>query len=85
MMKLWGGRFSKELTSETERFTESIEIDSRMILHDIWGSEAHAIMLARQEIISQEDLRQILKWLEKAKGEYQKGKFVLNRNLKTCI
>jgi len=81
MMKLWGGRFSKELTSETERFTESIEIDSRMILHDIWGSEAHAIMLARQEIISQEDLRQILKWLEKAKGEYQKGKFVLKPEL----
>lgn len=81
MKKLWGGRFSKELASETERFTQSIEVDSRMVLYDIWGSEAHAIMLARQEIISQDDLKEILKWLERAKEDFEKGKFKLKPEL----
>ncbi|RMD57328.1 argininosuccinate lyase, partial [Candidatus Parcubacteria bacterium] len=49
MKQLWGGRFSKDLTEDTEAFTESIDVDRRMVLHDIWGSEAHAIMLARQQ------------------------------------
>lgn len=80
-MKLWGGRFSSDLADETESFTESTEIDKRMVLHDIWGSQAHAIMLAKQTIISQNDLCQILKWLEKARHDYLEGKFELDPKL----
>ena len=77
MNKLWGGRFSKELASDTEAFTESTEVDSRMVLHDIWGSEAHAIMLTKQQIISMEDLQQILTWLSRAKSDFLSGEFQL--------
>lgn len=80
-MKLWGGRFAKDLNAETERFTESIDVDSRMVQYDIWGSQAHAIMLARQRIISQDDLRQILTWLNKAQKDFLKGSFVLKPEL----
>jgi len=80
-VKLWGGRFQSDLTEETEAFTESTEIDKRMILHDIWGSQAHAIMLTKQDIISEDVLFEILKWLEKAHNDFIEGKFELKPEL----
>ena len=77
---LWGGRFSTSLTSETIAFTHSIEADTRLIGYDIWGSQAHAIMLARQGIISDADLREILRWLQKAEADFQNGDFTLDPN-----
>lgn len=77
---LWGGRFSTNLTTETVAFTHSIETDTRLIGYDIWGSQAHAIMLARQGIISDADLREILHWLQKAETDFQNGDFTLDPN-----
>ena len=77
---LWGGRFSTSLTSETIAFTHSIEADTRLIGYDIWGSQAHAIMLAQQDIISDADLREILRWLRKAEEDFQNGDFTLDPN-----
>ena len=77
---LWGGRFSTNLTTETIAFTHSIEADTRLIGYDIWGSQAHAIMLARQRIISDADLREILRWLQKAETDFQNGDFTLDPN-----
>ncbi len=77
---LWGGRFSTSLTTETVAFTHSIEADTRLIGYDIWGSQAHAIMLARQEIISDTDLQEILRWLRKAEEDFQNGDFTLDPN-----
>ena len=77
---LWGGRFSTSLTTETIAFTHSIEADTRLIGYDIWGSQAHAIMLARQGIISDADLREILRWLQKAETDFQNGNFTLDPN-----
>ena len=77
---LWGGRFSTSLTTETIAFTHSIEADTRLIGYDIWGSQAHAIMLARQGIISGADLHKILQWLQKAEEDFQNGDFTLDPN-----
>ncbi len=77
---LWSGRFSSNLTSETVAFTHSIEADIRLIGYDIWGSQAHAIMLARQNIISDADLKEILYWLRKAEDDYQNGTLTLDPN-----
>ncbi len=77
---LWGGRFSTTLTTETIAFTHSIEADTRLIGYDIWGSQAHAIMLARKGIISDADLREILRWLRKAEEDFQNGNFTLDPN-----
>ena len=51
-----------------------------LIGYDIWGSQAHAIMLARQDIISNADLREILYWLRKAEDDYQNGNLILDPN-----
>ena len=75
---LWSGRFSSNLTTETVAFTHSIEADTRLIGYDIWGSQVHAIMLARQGIISETDLKEILRWLCKAENDFQNGNFTLD-------
>ncbi|ODS42114.1 MAG: argininosuccinate lyase [Candidatus Altiarchaeales archaeon IMC4] len=61
-------------------YLDSTEIDRLMLEEDIWGNKAHAIMLARQKIISSDDLRQILSWLEKALEDYRAGKFKLDKD-----
>ena len=79
--KLWGGRFSADLDETMLRFSESTQADSQMIAEDIWGSEAHALMLAECGIISRESLREILTWLEKAREELQAGRLTLRVEL----
>ncbi len=79
MAKLWGGRFQKDWSENVEDYLQSVEVDREMVLEDIWGSEAHAIMLAKQDIISNTDLKKILTWLEKARQDYISGKFVLSK------
>ena len=54
-MKLWKGRFLKAENSLAEEFNASIEVDQRLYKQDITGSIAHAKMLAKQEIISEDE------------------------------
>jgi len=79
--KLWGGRFAADLADIALSFSESTAADGRMVAEDIWGSEAHAIMLTACEIISEEDLREILKWLEQARAAWEDGSFELRPEL----
>jgi len=55
MEKMWAGRFQKELDREADDFNSSIHFDCRMFRQDIQGSVAHAGMLAKQGIITQEE------------------------------
>ncbi|MDA1192086.1 MAG: argininosuccinate lyase [Candidatus Poribacteria bacterium] len=62
-------------------YTESTAIDARMLLHDIWGSEAHALMLGKQGILSDDDLRHILQPLQTARADAGSGALTLDRAL----
>ena len=75
MAKLWGGRFTKGTDKAVEDFTSSIAFDARMYAEDIAGSKAHATMIAKQNIISQEDCDAIVAGLTKIKGQIDKGEF----------
>ena len=55
MAKMWAGRFKKETDRLVNEFNASVSVDSRLYREDIEGSMAHAAMLARQGIISEED------------------------------
>ena len=79
--KLWGGRFSSDPDEAMLAFSESTRADSRMKAEDIWGSEAHALMLAECGIVSREHLREILVWLEKARDEHDAGRLTLKVEL----
>ena len=76
--KVWGGRFRGETDALVNKFNASIGFDWRLYAQDIEGSMAHCRMLAKQEIISADDLSLILKALEEIKGELDKGQFPLD-------
>ncbi len=72
-MKLWSGRFTKQTDKLTEDFNASISFDSRMYVQDIRGSIAHAAMLARQGIISNEEGETIIAALKEIQREIESG------------
>ena len=73
-MKLWAGRFSKEANSLVDEFNASIEFDHKLYKQDIQGSIAHARMLSKQGIISEEDCKQIVDGLNEIKNDIEEGK-----------
>ena len=58
------GRFSKPADKLAAQYTASLPFDRRLYKQDIAGSIAHAKMLARQGIISDEDAKTIIDGLE---------------------
>jgi argininosuccinate lyase len=81
MKKPWAGRFKGSTSKSVERFTESISFDHRLWKYDIEGSIAHAKMLGRQAIISQEDSAKIVEGLRGLAQEIESGKFRFREDL----
>ena len=79
--KLWGGRFAEKTAASVEAFTASIHYDSRLYRQDIAGSRAHARMLARQKLITNEEMGLILNGLDEIEQEIDQGTFVFRPEL----
>jgi len=73
--KLWGGRFSKTTDEMINEFQASIGFDRRMYREDIAGSLAHAAMLAKVGILSEEDRAPIEKGLKDILAQIEHGDF----------
>ena len=69
------GRLGKAADKLVTEYTASIPFDWRLYRHDIAGSIAHARMLAKQGIISQEEAEIINKGLVSIRKEIEQGKF----------
>jgi len=80
-LKLWGGRFRRQTAAEVERFTSSLSFDRRLYRQDIRGSIAHARMLARQGIISQEEGDLMVTGLEGILADLEAGRVELRPEL----
>ncbi len=78
MAKMWAGRFSKEVDETVNAFNSSISFDGRMYRHDIQGSIAHATMLGKCGIISEEDSVNIVKGLREILDDIESGKLELD-------
>lgn len=72
--KMWAGRFSKEVDETVNAFNSSIAFDGRMYKHDIQGSIAHAQMLGKCGIITEEDSKQIVQGLKDILFDIESGK-----------
>lgn len=72
-MKLWTGRFSKEIDQKTNDFNSSISFDSRMAQEDIEGSIAHATMLGQCGILDPAEAEKICQELERIREDLQSG------------
>ncbi len=73
MEKLWTGRFKKPINEIADKFNASITFDSRMIKQDIFGSVAHAKMLAKQSIIPQNEADLIVETLTAILADIEQG------------
>ena len=74
----WSGRFSEPVSELVQRYTASVSFDRRLASADIRGSLAHARMLARQAIISHDDLAQIERGMAVISAEIERGEFRWN-------
>jgi len=73
--KLWSGRFNQPTDAFVEAFTASVEFDQRLYRYDIAGSIAHARMLARVGILSEQERDAIINGLEKIQKQIETGEF----------
>ena len=73
--KLWAGRFNEPTDAFVEAFTASVEFDQRLAPQDIAGSIAHATMLAKQGILTEEERDSIIGGLETIRDRIASGDF----------
>jgi argininosuccinate lyase len=79
--KAWGGRFEGATDARVEKFTESISFDARLADVDVTGSQAHARMLAKVGLISDDERDQIVAELENIRGEITRGEMPFSTSL----
>lgn len=72
----WSGRFSEPVSEFVLRYTQSVSFDKRMAMADIQGSLAHAAMLAKCGVISEQDLVDIRRGMATITDEIKTGKFL---------
>jgi len=75
------GRFHKAANKLVTNYTASIPFDWRLYQQDITGSIAHARMLAKQGIISEEEAEVIISGLASIGQEIEQGKFEFKSEL----
>ena len=71
----WSALFSEPMDALVQRYTASVGFDRRLARADIAGSLAHARMLARQQVISAQDLDDIERGLKQIGDEIASGRF----------
>ena len=79
--KPWSGVFERETDRRVEKFTESVSFDRRLYAHDIRGSIAHAHMLSKVGILTDNERHQIVTGLEEIGGEIAAGGFQFREDL----
>ena len=80
MVKLWAGRFSKEIDKKTNDFNSSISFDSRMYREDIEGSMAHAEMIGECGIIEKSESQAIIEGLKGILTDIDNGTLQIDMN-----
>lgn len=74
MAQLWGGRFTGSINELAWTFNASISFDKRFLEVDVRGSKAHATMLAKQGIISEDEKNAIISGLDAILSDVRDGK-----------
>jgi argininosuccinate lyase len=79
--KPWSGVFDRATDRRVEKFTESVSFDRRLYAHDIRGSIAHANMLSKVGILTDDERHQIVTGLEQIGHEIATGQFKFREEL----
>ncbi len=73
MAQLWGGRFAKETEKAVYDFNASIRFDKRLFHQDVEGSVVHAVMLAKQGILTMDEKNAIVRGLTGIRDDVDNG------------
>ncbi len=76
--KSWQSRIAEATDALAQSFVESISYDRRLYKHDVAGSIAHAAMLAKVELITDDERRQIEDGLRSIERDIEAGNFVFD-------
>jgi argininosuccinate lyase len=79
--KPWGGVFDQATDRRVEKFTQSVSFDQRLYAHDIRGSIAHAHMLSKVGLLTDDERHQIVTSLEAIGREIAEGRFTFREEL----
>lgn len=79
-MALWSGRFTEDVSEFTQRFGASLPVDKALYAQDIAGSKAHATMLAKVGVITEEDASAIVHGLDDIQRRIESGEFTFDIN-----
>jgi argininosuccinate lyase len=79
--KPWAGVFDQATDPLVEKFTESVSFDRRLYAHDIRASIAHAHMLSKVGVLSDDERHQIVTGLEQIGREIAAGDFAFRQDL----
>ncbi len=72
---MWGGRFSEATDAFVAEFTASVQFDQRFYKQDIAGSIAHATMLAKVGVLTEQERKDIINGLTAIQAEIEAGNF----------
>ena len=71
----WGGRFSEATDAFVARYTASVDFDRRMYRQDIQGSVAHATMLCKVGVLTEQERDDIIQGLKEVQADIENGTF----------
>ncbi|MQS38650.1 argininosuccinate lyase [Streptomyces katsurahamanus] len=74
-VRLWGGRFADGPAEALERLSASVHFDWRLAPYDIAGSRAHARVLHRAGLLSDDELTRMLAGLDRLEADVADGSF----------
>lgn len=78
IIKLWGGRFKDKESKLMEDFNSSLSFDKTLYYEDIQGSIAHVTMLAKCNILTEEESKLIIKGLNSILSDINEGLLEIN-------
>lgn len=76
-MKLWDGRFTEPMAKDADEFNESLSFDKQLYRADVKASIAHATMLGKCSIISEEEATAISDGLKGILADIESGKLII--------
>lgn len=79
--RTWGGRFQEGPDTLAARFNASLPFDRALWREDLWQNRVHARMLQAVGLLSEEELKAILKGLDQIEKEIEAGTFPWREDL----
>src|SRR6266540_6724187 len=75
MTQLWGGRFASGPSDALAELSRSTQFDWRLAPYDIAGSKAHAAVLHKAGLLSDDQLERMLVGLDELLEDVETGRF----------